>query len=163
MKMICFLFWGLLYLPGCLWAIDQTETKVAKNDSTEIKEIIQKQIDAYRIRDLDVEMSLWAKSDDILKVTNQNKYIQGRKALRNYYATIFADPDFSGIGDWSTTTDDFKIIIADGSFAWVVHYQQDVYKRGWRMHISKSIQTRILKKIDGQWKIVFHQIANLPD
>lgn len=139
----------------------QQESDTLRSDEDMIKAVIETQIKAYRNRDLNGEMALWVKNEDVLKVTTQGKYIRGWKALQSRYATLFADPDFIEFGDWTTDTDNFNIVFHD-DLVWVVHQQQDNYKRSWRRKTMLTIQTRILRKIGSQWKILFHQTVELP-
>jgi len=150
----------LLVMPFTLVSQERVESNPENKDKAAIKSVIEKQIDAYRSRDLQGEMALWLESEDVMKVTDQGKCIRGWKNLRNRYATLFADPDFIKLGECTTTTDNFNFVFY-GDLAWVVHNQQDVYKRGLRQKTLLTIQTRILKKIDGQWKILFQQTANV--
>jgi hypothetical protein len=120
--------------------------KIVKNDG-----------EAHLDRDFKRLAEGWLHSEDAAYLTSGNyyyNYYKGWNQISEYFTNLYENP-LPIKGNFEQTDFTFKI---HSNIAWVM-YEDSLYDKG--EFVQKTVISRILQKVDGEWKIFFTTIVHL--
>lgn len=157
---------GLLFTVF-LWAACYTKVRVSdtKKEKAAIRAVIAKETEAYYRQDFDTWQSTyvnesWFRSYGYWEgYPDKVRYFNGFDTLKNFKKKQFTENRTLWIGSTEErSNENFRI---HGDMAWYT-FDQVSYEKDTRKVLGRSVETRILEKQDGAWKIAYLGFHYLP-
>lgn len=159
---------GGLLCGAILWTACYTKVRMAETEREKIaiKAVIAKETEAYYKQDFETWQSTyvnkpWFRSYGYWEgYPDKVRYFNGFDTLKNFKKKQFTENRTLWIG--STEERSNENIRIHGDMAWYT-FDQVSYEKDTRKVLGRSVETRILEKLDGEWKIAYLGFHYLPE
>lgn len=158
MKLYIFLFSLCLGLMNCQQKQPASNTLDVEKEKAAIQAVIAKETESYYKQDFEAWKSTYLQSPAFRKFGYWEGYPE--KVVSNIgFASLAAEKEKQFIANetvWRGSTEERKnenIRITD-DMAWYT-FEQLSYEKDTRKFLGRSLETRILEKVNGEWKIAY--------
>ncbi len=147
-----------IFCMSCSQHMPVTDAVDFEKEKSAIQAVIAKETESYYKQDFEVWKSTYLQTPDFRKFGYWEGYPE--KVVANIgFESLSAEKKMQFDADetlWQGSTEDrtnenFRI---SRDMAWYT-FEQNSYESDTRKFLGKSLETRILEKIDGEWKIAY--------
>ncbi len=158
MKLIIFLLGACLFLAGCNHQKQESDTVDFEKEKAAIQAVIAKETESYYKQDFEAWKSTYLQTAAFRKFGYWEGYPEkvvaniGFESLATEKKKQFDSNETLWQGSTEErTNENFRI---SKNMAWYT-FEQNSFEKGTKKFLGKSLETRILEKENGEWKIAY--------